>query len=363
MDFTLDEAQQAIVDLTSAILGDRLPPERLRAIETDDDRWFAADVWAELARADLLGLSLPDDVGGGGMTFLETCLVLEQQGRTVAPLPLVPTLVLGALPIARFGTPAQRERWLPGVISGETILSAALVEEGTGLAADAPATVARAERVHGEKRLVPAAHLAAGVLVPTDEGVYIVEPTDDGVELERNEAITGEPLWTMRLDGARGERLGTEASAEVVGWIEQRAVAAQCALMTGVCDGALRLAAAYVSEREQFGSKIGTFQAVAQRLADAYVDTEGIRLTALQAAWRLAVGLPADEELHIAKFWAADGGHRVVHACQHVHGGIGVDLDYPVHRYFRWAKVLELSLGSAVEHLRRLGATLAAEPA
>ena len=110
-----------------------------------------------------------------------------------------------------------------------------------------------------------------------------------------------------------------------------------------------------MSEREQFGTKIGTFQAVGQRMADAYIDTQGVQLTARQAAWRLAEGLPADEELHIAKFWAADGGHRVVHAAQHLHGGIGIDVDYPVHRYFRWAKVLELQLGSGTEHLRQLG--------
>jgi alkylation response protein AidB-like acyl-CoA dehydrogenase len=99
---------------------------------------------------------------------------------------------------------------------------------------------------------------------------------------------------------------------------------------------------------------------VAQRIADAYIDTEGIRLTALQAAWRLSEDLPAADELAIAKFWAADGGHRVVHAAQHLHGGIGMDTDYPVHRYYRWSKVIELTLGTATEHLRRLGERIAA---
>jgi alkylation response protein AidB-like acyl-CoA dehydrogenase len=133
-------------------------------------------------------------------------------------------------------------------------------------------------------------------------------------------------------------------------------------LQTGVCEAALRLTATYASEREQFGAKIGTFQAVAQRLADAYIDTEGIRLTALQAAWLLAQEIPATDEVHIAKFWASYGGDRVVHAAQHVHGGIGMDLDYPLHRYFRWSKVIELTLGTATEHLRRLGQRIAAAP-
>ena len=116
------------------------------------------------------------------------------------------------------------------------------------------------------------------------------------------------------------------------------------------------------SEREQFGAKLGTFQAVGQRVADAYIDTEAIRLTGLQAAWRLSAGLPAAEAVAVAKFWAAEGGQRVVHAAQHLHGGIGVDRDYPLHRYFLWAKQLELTLGGATPQLLRLGSMLAAEP-
>jgi alkylation response protein AidB-like acyl-CoA dehydrogenase len=139
-------------------------------------------------------------------------------------------------------------------------------------------------------------------------------------------------------------------------------LAAICATQTGVCEEALAITARYVSEREQFGTKLGTFQAVGQRIADAYIDTEAIRLTALQAIWRLSVGLDADDELMVAKFWAADGGQRVVHAAQHLHGGIGVDTDYAIHRYFRWTKVLELTLGGASPSLLRLGASLVDQP-
>ena len=142
-------------------------------------------------------------------------------------------------------------------------------------------------------------------------------------------------------------------------WITDRAVAGLCAIQAGVCEAALRTTANYTSEREQFGMKIATFQAVAHRAADAYIDTEAIRLTACQAAWRLAEGRPAAEALAIAKFWAAEGAQRVVHAAQHLHGGIGIDVDYPVHRCFRWAKQVELSLGGGTAHLRRLGDLIA----
>jgi alkylation response protein AidB-like acyl-CoA dehydrogenase len=372
VDFALSEEQEAMADLAGRIFTEKLPPERLREIELDPAaRWFAEDVWNELAKSDLLGVCLPESVGGGGYGFVEACLLAEQQGRAVAPVPLVPTLVLGALPIARFGSADQRTL-LAGVIDGSIVLTAALTEAGDYLTPSLPSTTATEEargwRLTGTKVVVPAAHLATHILVPArvdgGAGVFVVDPDEGGVEIERNLGINDEPLSTVHLDGAAGEPLGdVDDGPAIIDWISDRAVAALCATQAGVCDAALRLTADYVSEREQFGSKIGTFQAVAQRIADAYIDAEAIRLTAQQAAWRLAEELPATDELHIAKYWAADGGHRVVHATQHLHGGIGVDLDYPVHRYFRWTKVIELSLGTATEHLRRLGQRIAAAPA
>jgi alkylation response protein AidB-like acyl-CoA dehydrogenase len=377
MDFELTEEQHAIADLAGQILTDKLPPERLRDIETDDSgRWFADDVWRELAKADLLGVCLPEAVGGGGYGFLEACLLLERVGRAAAPVPLFATLVLGALPIAQFGSAAQQEALLPGVIDGSLILTAALQEDGDYSAPSLPTTTARRDgdrwRLDGEKTFVPAAHLAHRILVPARTGdgavgVFLVDPATAGVSLDRRTAMSEEPLHTLRLNGVEvgGADLLGEADGgdEIVRWLADRATAALCSIQVGVCDGALRLTAEYVSEREQFGSKIGTFQAVAQRIADAYIDTEAIRLTALQAAWRLSDGLEADDELRIAKYWAADGGHRVVHAAQHLHGGIGVDVDYPVHRYFRWTKVIEPTLGHATAHLRVLGQRIAATPA
>jgi alkylation response protein AidB-like acyl-CoA dehydrogenase len=127
-----------------------------------------------------------------------------------------------------------------------------------------------------------------------------------------------------------------------------------------VCAEALRLTAEYTKNREQFGKPIASFQAVGHRAADAYIDTETIRLTAWQACWRLGAGLPAKEEVAIAKFFAAYGGQRVVHAASHLHGGVGVDRDYPLCRYFLAAKQLELALGGATHQLLRLGKMIAA---
>ncbi|MFN8016683.1 MAG: acyl-CoA dehydrogenase family protein [Acidimicrobiales bacterium] len=372
MDFALTEEQAAIRDLAAQILTDQLPPERLRELEEADADWFAADVWAELAKADLLGLCLPEAVGGGGYGAFELSLLLEQVGRAVAPVPVLATLALGAQPIAEFGTDAQQADLLPKVIDGSLILTAALSEGGVGLPPEVPATTATETgdgwSITGTKALVPAAHLAGRVLVPAATGdgastVFLVDPKAAGVTAERNTSINGEPLTTLTFDGVA---VGADdvvgqvgGGAEVVAWMLDRALAGLCATQAGVCEAALRITATYTSERKQFDTPIATFQAVAHRMADAYIDTEAIRLTAYQAAWRLDAGMPAGEELAIAKFWAAEGAERVVHAAQHLHGGIGVDLDYPVHRTFRWAKHVELTLAGGTTHLQRLGEQLA----
>ncbi len=374
MDFSLTDEQQAIADLAHRILSEKLPPERLRELERTDE-WFADDVWAALGEADLLGIALPEADGGGGYGILEACLIAEQVGRTVAPVPYLSSIVASALPIARFGSEAQRKQLLPDVIAGATTLSFALYEPTDVAVPAVPTTQATADgdgwRLDGEKSLVIGGDRAAAILVParTSESasaVFIVAPGADGVHLTREAAVSGEPQWTIRLDGVRvdGDALLGDAQqgAEIVAWTCDHLMAAVCATQTGVCEEALAITARYVSEREQFGSKLGTFQAVGQRVADAYIDTEAIRLTSLQATWRLAEGLDAHDELMTAKFWAAEGAQRVVHAAQHLHGGIGMDLDYPIHRYFRWAKVLELTLGGASPSLLRLGVSLATQP-
>jgi 3-oxocholest-4-en-26-oyl-CoA dehydrogenase beta subunit len=375
MDFAFTEEQEAVRDLAKQILEDRVTHARLKELEAGGEH-FDRQTWRELAKADLLGAALPEDAGGGGLGFVALCLLLEQVGRAVAPVPVWPTLVMGALPIAEFGTDEQRQQYLPGVVAGETVLTAALVEPGTD--ALHPVTTARPDgdgwRLDGVKVCVPAGLIAERVLVSarleddTDGGltVSIIDPHSDGVTVERQDTTSGIPEARIELAGARvrgSDVLGDAGSGTaVVEWMVERATAALCAVATGVCEEALRLTAEYTKTREQFDRPIATFQAVGQRAADAYIDTEAVRLTALQAAWRLEEGLPATAEVAVAKFWAADGGQRVVHAAQHLHGGIGVDRDYPLHRYFLWAKQLELTLGGATPQLLKLGAMLAAEP-
>ena len=372
MDFALSEEQQAIVELGSQILGDLSAPERLREVEAGAD-WFHRDLWTELAKAELLGIALPTDVGGGGFGFLEACLLLERQGRSVSPVPLVSTLV-ASLAIAEFGSPDQRAAWLPGVIAGETIVTVALAEVG----ADArdPQLRAVPERggwvLSGAKTAVPAVHLAGAVLVPARDPENVVRlflvPTDaPGLAAERQDTFNHEPQFHLDLDGVvlgpDAELAGSTASGQApIDWIVDRATVGLCAIASGVSEAGMRLTAGYVVERKQFDRAIGTFQAVGHRMADCYVDNEAIRLAMLQAASLLGEGGAADDEVAVAKYWASYSGSRVGHAVLHLHGGISIDLDYPAHRYFLWAKQIEFQLGAATPQLARLGRSLADEP-
>ncbi len=371
MDFSFSEEQLEISKLANKIIGDHSSHERLRELETADKHVDDA-LWRDLASAGLLGLSLPDDVGGAGLGFFETYLVLVEVGRHTALAPVLPTLVLGALPIAEFGTPAQKSAILPGVVSGESVLTAALVE--LARPPQQPATTATRTgggwTLDGEKTCVPAGLEADRILVPAatgdaSVGVFLVDPNAAGVTLTRQDPTNGIPEAHLELNGVQvsdDDVLGDAAGGDaIVDWIVLRANAAQCAVATGLCEEALRRTAEYTKTREQFGRPIATFQAVGQRAADAFIDTDAVRLTGWQAAWRLSAGRPAAREVAIAKFWAADGGQRVVHAAQHLHGGIGIDLDYPLHRYFLWAKHTELSLGGGTAQLLKLGNIIAAE--
>lgn len=374
MDFSLTEEQQEVRDLAARIFADRSGHEQLKRVEADDPDRFDRALWSSLADAGLLGLAVPEEHGGAGLGFLEVCIVAEEAGRVAAAVPFTASTVLGALPLARFGSDEQRAAWLPKAAAGEAVVTAALAEPGGDPAQPTTTATAAGEawRLSGVKSYVPAGTVADLVVVPArgDAGVglFLVDPAAPGVTRRRQEATD----WRVEVEltladvevGAGDVLVAPGAPGdEALGWILERAWAALSVEVAGACQAALKLTAAYTSERQQFGKAIATFQAVGQRAADAYIDTEAVKLTAWQAAWRLANDLPASAEVAVAKFWADDGAQRVVHAAQHLHGGVGVDRDYPLHRYYLLVKHLALSLGGGTTSLLRLGDLLAATPA
>jgi hypothetical protein len=367
VDFRFSDDQLALRDLARGILVKEVTPERLRAAESSCDGVDRA-LWETLARANLLGLAVPEERGGSGLGLLELCILLAELGREVAPVPALEALVLAGLPLAELGSEAQREHWLPRLARGEAILGAALADaDDAGRLALRARTANGGFVLDGHARRVGAAHLAARVLVPArledGLGLFLLDPREEGVTLVRQRTSSGEvvcDLELQRVRAGRGDLLGgAPLAAEAAARIRDCARAALAVAQVGVCERALEITSAYATGRQQFGVPIGSFQAVQHRAADAYVDLEAMRWTAWRAAWLLSRGGTALREAAVAKFWAAEGGARIAATCQHLHAGIGVDVDYPIHRHFLWAKRLELAFGAATPELARLGRDLA----
>lgn len=368
MDFAVSDAHRELGALTRSILADRVTTDRLREIEAKEQP-YDRSLWTQLGEAGVLAAALPRVAGGDGHGLLEQCGVLVEIGRAVAPVPYLSCIVTAAAGLATFGDAEQIARWAAPAGRGELVLTAALADEG-GVHAE---RTGGGWTLTGSLPVVPAAPYTDLILVPAEiagartaagtTAVFLVAADDRGARVEPQRLAGGEGAGWLELSGLRlddDRLLGDVASgADIVAWLRTRATIGLCAAQLGVAERALELTAQYAGTRVQFGRVIGSFQAVAQRLADAYIDVEAIRLTLWQAAWRESVGLPCATEVGTAKFWAADAGHRVAHTAVHIHGGVGIDLDHPLHRYFLAAKHHELSLGGATAQLRRIGAELA----
>lgn len=361
MDFNLNEQEQAVSDLAHQILGDKVDHDRLKEIEAGDE-WFAATEWALLADAGLTGIALPETHGGGGLGIVEAGLVCEAVGRNVAPVPMLPT-TLAAMTIAEYGDADLAAALLPGVCDGSRILTVATAEHlredlaRPGLAADADGALTGVKSV--VEFAAQASHAVVNATGPDGPGLHLVDLAAAGISIEMGTSSRKEPVAELTFSGTPATLLASGEAA--IRWFEARYLALVCATQLGVVEGQLRLTASYTSDREQFGRPVATFQAVTQRLADCFIQVEGLRLQTQSALWRIANDVDPWEDLRIAKWFGSEGAHFVAHGAQHMHGGIGVDVDYPLHRFTLWNKHLEVTLGAGNQQLRTLGAMLAGE--
>ncbi|EOM77499.1 acyl-CoA dehydrogenase [Rhodococcus rhodnii] len=374
MDFSYDEEQRTVRDLARTVFAGAA--DRLAATEASTDR-IDRTTWTALAETGLTGLAIPEAHGGGGLGPAATIPLFEEQGEHTALVPLWPH-VFAAWAIGEFGDEALRGELLPGAADGTTILTVAL-EEGGGAERTAPRL--RADRtgdgwsLHGTKLAVPSVHLATAVVVSahTDDGpvLVVVDPAEsvhqDGESVHQDgdtvhqdgESTTHERCATLVFDGTPARALaapGSGGAEALAGWC----ALAVSALALGVGEASVRRTVEHLNARTQFGRPLATFQAVAHQLADSHIDLEAMRVTLWQAVGRAADGEPdAASAIAIAKWWAADAGQRVVHRTQHLHGGIGVDIGYPQHRYLLWGKQLAVTLGGASAELAHLGRLVA----
>ena len=372
MNFELSEEQQVIKDLALQIFEGQSTVERVKVAEKGDG--FDRDMWQQLANSGIQALCVPEEFGGSGFGGVELSLALMGQGRYVAPVPLWMAGV-SALALTDFGTPEQQAKYLPAIATGESIATIALAESGANdvMRPTVRATiVGESIELSGYKPAVPFAQHANWVLVPVElhgsseheVAVIIVDLATPGVSLSPVKTTNHEPQAHIAFECkvALGNMLGHGAgidNREALRSIFEHSLTALAALQVGVAEGSLAYVSSHLSSRRQFGKPLAAFQATTQRAADGYITTEAMRVTALNAAWRLAEGFDARRDVAVAAYWASEGAQQVVTASQHLHGGIGADVDYPVHRYFLWGIQLASVLGSASSHLARLGNLIA----
>ncbi|MER6783479.1 acyl-CoA dehydrogenase family protein [Streptomyces sp. NPDC000658] len=426
MDFTFTEEQQAAAEAARGVFAGVAPdgvpsPALTRGAVADT---FDRALWERVAAADLLSLLLDEEYGGAGLDAVALCLALRESAKVLARVPLLEhSAALAAL--QAHGGPQTRSALLARAGRGEVVLTVAAngrtghgpaelavtarlengdethtgtdsgSDSGTDLGTDSgPATGASSGTgtdsgtgtgsgggaggsgdgvwvLEGVQTAVPWAYDADFILVPArtgdDRSILALVPREHrGVVLAEQISTTGERLGELRLESAR------IAARDVItddgAWERLRTLLATgtCALALGLGERVLRMTGDYTSKREQFGHPVASFQAVAVQTADRYIDLRAMEVTLWQAAWRIASGapgaLPASGDVAVAKIWASDGVRRIVQTAQHLHGGFGADVDYPLHRYHAWAKHLELSLGPAAAHEEALGDLLAAHP-
>jgi len=365
MDFTTTEAAHDLGGLVDTIVDAVCTPEHQRELDGLEQR-FDRQLWGKLTDADILSSASASALGGDGFGVLEQVAILVALGHQLAAVPYLDSVVLAAGALARFGTEELQQEWGAPAVSGEKILTVAL----HGEMGEGPVRAVRTGegyRLTGTRTQVGFGPVADAFLVPaeTDSGtaVFLVTANDPGVSVSALETTGLGSVGHLTLDGTQLEGTRTVGGAEAVAWLETLATLGGSAFQLGVLERGLQMTAEYARTREQFDRPIGSFQAVGQRLADGYIDVKGLRLTLTQAAWRVSEDLPAEIDVASAAFWAADAGHRVAHTIVHVHGGVGVDTDHPVHRYFLAAKEAEFALGGATRQLCRIGRELAETPA
>ncbi len=371
MDFALNDQQELLRKEARRFFETECPKKVVRELQKSDPG-YSPDMWKKMADLGWPGLVIPEEYGGVGGTLFDLGLLFEEVGRAVCPSPLFSTVVFGVLPLLEAGTEEQKRRLLPAAANGELILTMAVSEPEADYAPEFMSTTARPRDggydLSGTKLFVPYAHVADFVLTVAGTGgvdgegrgigVFLVPKGAEGCRVLALDSVGRDKLFEVTLDGVRSsapEALGPiGAGWPVVQATLEKATAIQCMETVGVMQQQLSMTAEYTSNRVQFGRPIGSFQAVQHRLADMMTDVEGARWLSYRAVSQLGEGLPSRREVSMAKAWVGNACQRVAYSAQHLHGGMGMDMEHDLHFYFEWAKARQLMLGPTPYHLARV---------
>lgn len=336
MDFSPDEGQQAVADVVTS------------ALDRDN-------TWDALVAGGVIAFGVPDRLGGDGLGLPEITTALTEIGRHGTVSPALATLGYGLIPLLALASDEQQDRYLAGVAAGG-LLTAALNEPGSSLP-ERPSTNLSGGKLSGTKIGVPYAGQADWIVVTTDDGVVVVSATADGVTLTRTPTANGSDEYAVTFADVAVPDSDVLPGADAVHRVNQLVLASTGAFAAGLVAGALRLTADYVAKREQFGRPLSTFQTVAAQLAEVYIASRTISLAATSAIWRLSEGRDADDDLDVLGYWLSSQAPPVMQTCHHLHGGMGMDITYPMNRYYSTIKDLTRLLGGPAHRLELVGAT------
>ncbi len=370
MDLGLDEQQEMLKNFARDFLEKECPESLVREME-EDEQGYSPGLWKKMADQGWMGLIIPEDQGGTGMTLCELVVLLEEFGRALVPGPFISTVVLGAVPIMEAGTDEQKAQYLPKIAAGEMIMTMALTEPSAKWTADGVTLEAKKDGgdyvLNGTKLFVPDAHVTDYMVVVARTGgtgedgvtLFIVDSKSDGIKFEQLKTIAADKQSEVIFENVKvpaANVLGTEGKGwEIVEKVSRVATVAACAYLVGLSQMDFDTTLNYAKERVQFGRPIGSFQAIQHKLADAIIDVDGSRFITYKAAWSLTEGEDdTDLMISMAKAWASDASRRVVAHGQQIHGGIGFTKEYKIQLYFRRQKWMELMWGDADYHREKV---------
>jgi alkylation response protein AidB-like acyl-CoA dehydrogenase len=368
MDLGLSEEQELLKNFARDFLEKECPEAFVREME-EDEKGYSPEFWRMMAAQGWLGMIIPEQYGGTGMTFTDLIVLLEEFGRALVPGPFISTVVLGAMPILEAGTDEQKQEFLPKITAGELIMTLALTEPSAKWDADGVAMPAKAEGdsfiLSGTKLFVPDAHVSDYMLVAArtkesanpEDGVTIllVDSKSAGIEFTVLKTIAADKQCEVAFNEVRVPKANVLGEVDK-GWaiiqgMKNKAAVTACAYLVGLSQMDFDTSLDYAKERIQFGRPIGSFQAIQHKFADMIIDVDGSRFITYKAAWALQENEPDAEMLvSMAKAWCNEATRRVVAHGQQIHGGIGFTKDYKIELYFRRQKWMELMWGDADYH-------------
>lgn len=362
MNLTFTEEQEILRKFAKDFMTEKLPKKVLKELEASEDG-YSKDMWKEMADLGWMGLPFPEKYGGADMTFMDLAVLLEEMGKAAMPGPYLPAVVLSGMAIYKLGTEEQKQEYLPRIASGATVITMA-IDDADELVTTPPNAVKATKEgsswiLEGTKMFVPFAHVADYIIcvartdgkAGAEDGIslFIVDAKDSAIQCNMLQTLVDKYCEVVfnKVKVPEDNILGEQGKTwKEIANLLKIADVAKCCEMGGMAQQVLDMTVDYAKERKQFGRPIGTFQIIQHYCADLFIDVEGIKMSAYQAAWKLSEGLDFEEEVSWAKAFTIKAADRIMALSHQVHGAIGVTMEYDLHYYTRRLKAGELNFGN-----------------